>query len=79
VNSNGLLDYFGRTVNIAARVQAQSEGGDIVVSAAIAADPNVQALLDERTAEVEHFSARLKGIDDSIALLRICPRSALRS
>jgi class 3 adenylate cyclase len=78
VNSNGLLDYFGRTVNIAARVQAQSEGGDIVVSAAIAADPNVQALLDDRTADVEHFAAQLKGIDDCFALLRICPRSSKR-
>ncbi|MEM1503996.1 adenylate/guanylate cyclase domain-containing protein [Domibacillus sp. 8LH] len=33
VNANGLLDYFGHTVNMAARIQQQSEGGDIIVSA----------------------------------------------
>ncbi|MCI2255904.1 hypothetical protein L2D08_16195 [Domibacillus sp. PGB-M46] len=32
VNANGLLDYFGYTVNTGARIQQQSEGGDIIVS-----------------------------------------------
>ena len=32
VNLNDRLDYFGSTVNMAARLQGQSQGGDIVLS-----------------------------------------------
>lgn len=32
VNSNERLDYFGRTVNLAARIQNESRGNDIVIS-----------------------------------------------
>ncbi|TFE02134.1 adenylate/guanylate cyclase domain-containing protein [Jeotgalibacillus salarius] len=31
VNANDLLDYFGRTVNVAARIQQKSEGHDVVM------------------------------------------------
>ena len=31
VNLNDRLDYFGSTVNMAARLQGQSQGGDIVL------------------------------------------------
>ena len=41
VNLNDRLDYFGSTVNMAARLQGQSEGGDIVLSRAVADDPAV--------------------------------------
>ena len=33
VTLNDRLDYFGQTVNVTARLQGESEGGDIVVSA----------------------------------------------
>ncbi len=45
VNLNDRLDYFGSTVNMAARLQGQSEGGDIVLSRAVADDPEVRKLL----------------------------------
>ena len=45
VNLNDRLDYFGSTVNMAARLQGQSEGGDIVLSRAVADDPAVKPLL----------------------------------
>ena len=38
VNTAGVLDYFGTTVNIAARLQEESLGGDIVLSDDIMAD-----------------------------------------
>ena len=41
VNLNDRLDYFGSTVNMAARLQGQSQGGDIVLSRAVADDPAV--------------------------------------
>jgi class 3 adenylate cyclase len=39
VNLNDRLDYFGSTVNLAARLQGMSEGGDAVISHAAAGDP----------------------------------------
>ena len=45
VTLNDRLDYFGSTVNMAARLQGQSEGGDIVISRAVADDPAVKPLL----------------------------------
>ena len=43
VTLNDRLDYFGSTVNMAARLQGQSEGGEIVLSRAVADDPAVQS------------------------------------
>jgi class 3 adenylate cyclase len=45
VTLNDRLDYFGSTVNMAARLQGQSRGGDIVLSRAVADDPAVQVVL----------------------------------
>ncbi|MBL1765111.1 adenylate/guanylate cyclase domain-containing protein, partial [Klebsiella pneumoniae] len=47
VNSNDKLDYFGRTVNIAARIQGTSIGGDIVVSEECLHRQGVQHVLQE--------------------------------
>jgi class 3 adenylate cyclase len=69
VNLNGRLDYFGTTVNKAARLQDQSEGGDIVVSQEVAEDPAVAGLLAELDCRSE--TARLKGFDDPVAFRRI--------
>jgi class 3 adenylate cyclase len=73
VNSNGALDYFGQVVNRAARVQAQSVGGDVVILESLTADPRVSALLTDKTAalSVEPFRAHLRGDADNVPLLRI--------
>ena len=44
VNQNGVLDYFGSTVNLAARLVGLSSGGDLVVSDAVLSDPEVEGL-----------------------------------
>jgi class 3 adenylate cyclase len=44
VNQNGVLDYFGSTVNLAARLVSLSTGQDLVVSGDVLADPEVAAL-----------------------------------
>jgi class 3 adenylate cyclase len=69
VTLNGRLDYFGTTVNMAARLQAQSEGGDIVLSRDIAADPAVAPLLAGVAAREQ--IASLKGFDAPVPFLRI--------
>jgi class 3 adenylate cyclase len=45
INQNERLDYFGTTVNIAARLCALSAGGDLVLSSTVRADAEVAAHL----------------------------------
>jgi class 3 adenylate cyclase len=71
VTLNDRLDYFGSTVNMAARLQGQSQGGDIVLSRAVAGDPAVQPLLSGRPIREE--SVALKGFSDPIRFVRLTP------
>jgi class 3 adenylate cyclase len=71
VTLNERLDYFGTVVNLAARVQGQSEGEDTVLEESVAARPEVAALLAGR--KVRRFEAELKGIAGVRRLLRVGP------
>ncbi len=66
---NDRLDYFGSTVNLAARLQSESRGHDIVVSKAMAEDPAVAALLPGLAVHAEQ--AHLKGFEEPVEFLRI--------
>ncbi len=59
VSQNGVLDYFGSTVNLAARLVSLSSGTDVVVSAAVLQDPEVAAL----SLAAESVQAPLKGFE----------------
>ena len=74
VNLNEILDYFGTAVNLAARVQKESEGGDIVLTEEIWRDPHVQTLLDERRHECEPFDCVLRGLSGTRTVYRISTR-----
>ncbi|HEX3885108.1 MAG TPA: hypothetical protein VHW66_20810 [Stellaceae bacterium] len=63
------LDYFGRTVNLAARLQGESRGGDIVVSEAMAAEPGVAERLARLGATAE--STVVKGFAEPVGLRRV--------
>jgi class 3 adenylate cyclase len=69
VTLNDRLDYFGRTVNLAARLQGESHGGDIVLSEAMAKDPAAMELLEGLAPAAE--SASVKGFFEPIALRRL--------
>jgi class 3 adenylate cyclase len=69
VTLNDRLDYFGRTVNLAARLQGESRGGDIVLSEAMAVEPDVAARLAD-LAPVEE-TAQVKGFAEPVRLYRI--------
>lgn len=71
VNSNDQLDYFGRTVNIAARIQNKSIGGDIVVHKDYFADDKLRHYLEKNSEDIKPFKTVLKGIDEEIELVRI--------
>ena len=74
VTLNDRLDYFGSTVNMAARLQGQSAGGDIVLSRTVAADPAVQALLAAMPKHDEQVA--LKGFADPVSFVRLRPSEA---
>jgi class 3 adenylate cyclase len=69
VTLNDRLDYFGRTVNLAARLQGESRGGDIVLSEDLAAEPGIAERLTALMPLAE--TARIKGFDEPVALRRI--------
>lgn len=69
VTMNDRLDYFGSTVNLAARLQDQSKGGDLVISADLAAEPEIAPLLAGRALTRE--SAQLRGIPVPVAFVRV--------
>jgi class 3 adenylate cyclase len=69
VTLNDRLDYFGSTVNLAARLESQSVGGDIVLSAEVLADPRVRELLEGQMPIQQ--SAALKGFAEPVAFFRL--------
>jgi adenylate cyclase len=80
VTLNGRLDYFGCTVNMAARLEGLSSGGDVVISAAVHADPEVAEMLYGPEAELKAtpFEVMLKGFDEEqFELWRVAPASCV--
>ena len=65
VTLNDRLDYFGSTVNLAARLEGQSTGDDVVISTAVYSDPEVRGLLGDPDNGVSatRFEMPLKGFD----------------
>jgi class 3 adenylate cyclase len=64
VTLNDRLDYFGSTVNMAARLEALSTGNDVIISRALYDDPDVRELLDSENLVATPFEMLLKGFDE---------------
>ena len=62
INAGNNLDYFGQTVNIAARVQGLADAGDICVTGALNDDEAVPAVLVQAGYDAHSELARLKGV-----------------
>lgn len=71
INSNDRLDYFGRTVNIASRIEGASLGHDIVLSGTCMERLGVREILQSAGCNVQKFSTNLKGIEGVFDLYRI--------
>ena len=73
VNLNERLDYFGSTVNIAARLQSISAGNDMVLSDEICADMQVRDILQGMLGQhVEPLRHKLKGFgEEEFQLVRV--------
>ena len=71
VTLNERLDYFGATVNMAARLQGESRGGDIVLSRDFSADPAVRGQLEGLS--IGRETCRLRGFETAVELIRLQP------
>jgi class 3 adenylate cyclase len=66
VTLNDRLDYFGSTVNMAARLEGLSTGNDVVISRAVYDDVEVRELVNgpDSSLSATRFEMDLKGFDE---------------
>ncbi|MBZ0263865.1 DUF5939 domain-containing protein [bacterium] len=76
VNLNERLDYFGTTVNMAARLEGFSSGEDIILSEAVFEDPAIVKMIAEKSAKLDcdKIDTTLKGFEgEKFNVFRITP------
>jgi class 3 adenylate cyclase len=71
VTLNDRLDYFGTTVNTAARVEARAEGGEIVASLAACQSDRAAEMLRDSGASLREDVLSLKGLKAPLAVYRV--------
>jgi class 3 adenylate cyclase len=71
VNLNDRLDYYGKTVNLAARLEGEGSAGDITMSRDFVEDPAVAEIL--RSYDRREHEAHLKGLDEPLVVSQITP------
>jgi class 3 adenylate cyclase len=64
VTLNDRLDYFGSTVNMAARLESLSSGSDVIISRSVYEDPRVQELIESDHFDAVPFDMTLKGFEN---------------
>ncbi|HEX5886268.1 MAG TPA: adenylate/guanylate cyclase domain-containing protein, partial [Pyrinomonadaceae bacterium] len=64
VTLNDRLDYFGSTVNLAARLEGLSSGSDVIISRPVYEDAEVRELLVEKGLAAVEFDMTLKGFEN---------------
>lgn len=69
VTLNDRIDYFGQTVNIAARVQQLAGAGEMVLSSDVYRQPEVTDLL--ASFDVVEESGIMKGVEEQIPVFRV--------
>ena len=73
VNLNDRLDYFGSTVNTAARLPGFSQGGELIFTEEINDDPEVREFLAEnmKPGALSSFTGNLKGFDEPFKMWKL--------
>ncbi len=72
VTLNDRLDYFGSTVNMAARLEGLSTGDDVIISKALYDDPEVRQFVAGENLQAEQFEILLKGCqEEGLELWRV--------
>ncbi|MBT8496313.1 MAG: adenylate/guanylate cyclase domain-containing protein, partial [Deltaproteobacteria bacterium] len=70
VNWNSGIDYFGGTVNLAAKLQACCETAEVAMSETVHQAPGVADFLSEEDANVEELSFEVKALGETIPVYR---------
>ena len=73
VELNERLDYFGRTVNIAARVQGLAGAGEIVCTDIVHAAPGVREVVAAAGLAATPATVSLRGIAGDVPVVRLAP------
>jgi len=74
VTLNDRLDYFGSTVNMAARLEGLSTGDDVIISRALYDDLEVREFIASENLQATPFEILLKGFqEERFELWRISP------
>ncbi|MDP2587747.1 MAG: DUF5939 domain-containing protein, partial [bacterium] len=71
VELNDRLDYFGQTVNVAARVQSAAAAGEIAVSPDIYASPRVRDVIAGAQLKAQKDAVSLKGVGSAVEIYRL--------
>lgn len=71
VTLNDRLDYFGQTVNIAARVQSLAQSRAIFATQSVVKNSQVSKLLAESKLSLTEQSAALRGVADQMTVFQI--------
>ena len=71
VTLNDRLDYFGQTVNIAARVQSLADARAIFATKSVVDNPQVSALIGRSKLQLTEQSAALRGVADRMTVYQI--------
>jgi adenylate cyclase len=71
MTANDRLDYFGRTVNVAARLGDQSRGNDVVLLRDVFDQASKSPTADRANLSVDSLTTRLRGLDSEQQLVRL--------
>jgi class 3 adenylate cyclase len=71
VTLNDRLDYFGTTVNVAARLASLSAGDDVVISEGVRREPAVETLLAREQVSMSSMTAEIRGLEDRMVVWRL--------
>jgi len=76
MRANDRLDYFGTTVNLAARLEGAASQGEVAMAASDAQRPDIAAAIAALGARPQRQQIQLKGIERPIAVVRVNAKTA---
>jgi class 3 adenylate cyclase len=67
----GSTDYFGTTVNLAARLEARARSGEVTMPASVASRDDVRGVLRAWGRSTSHVTIYARGFESSIDVVRV--------